>query len=328
MKVFEIIAPLNEEIEMRPSGVMGPDGKIKPFLGPDGKTPLGYEVYDTETKKVIQRFTGADAAGKAEEFRDKARRSSGGSKSSKKTKPSERIKKLDPTWRQRYEKLANERITSFTNNSVVKFLEKHWITTSFLTITTAIASWCKEMAAINTLWDAGEYRTETNPAQAVQADRAEATHLCVTEIISNIVAFIALAKTSTKALAALRACMSAWPGPGWAASLVLTVAELGFFYWLNKRETQEWIAYTMLGWAWPAADWVGSVGKMAWPDAGDKFFGQLRDIASDPGSLSDRGKQERDAQQGQPANTTSTAPKQPVPANQRVTGTDWTNAVK
>ena len=73
MRVYDIIA-LYEELDVKP-GVLGADGK-----------PISWQVIDQQTGRVAQTFSGADADGKAEEFRDaenaKRRGVSSGSKSS------------------------------------------------------------------------------------------------------------------------------------------------------------------------------------------------------------------------------------------------------
>jgi hypothetical protein len=57
MRVYDIIA-LNEELDVKP-GVLGSDGK-----------PVSWQVVDKQTGRVAQTFSGPDADGKAEEFRD------------------------------------------------------------------------------------------------------------------------------------------------------------------------------------------------------------------------------------------------------------------
>lgn len=57
MRVYDIIA-LKEELDVKP-GVLGPDGK-----------PVSWQVVDKQTGRVAQTFSGPDADGKAEEFRD------------------------------------------------------------------------------------------------------------------------------------------------------------------------------------------------------------------------------------------------------------------
>jgi hypothetical protein len=66
MRVYDIIA-LNEELDVKP-GVLGSDGK-----------PVSWQVVDNQTGRVAQTFSGPDADGKAEEFRDaeNARRKGG-----------------------------------------------------------------------------------------------------------------------------------------------------------------------------------------------------------------------------------------------------------
>ena len=81
MRVYDIIA-INEDLDIRPSTILGADGK-----------PSGYEVFDTNNpKQSIQKFTGPGADGKAEEFRDaeNAKRR-GVSSNSKKTPPKEKV---------------------------------------------------------------------------------------------------------------------------------------------------------------------------------------------------------------------------------------------
>ena len=57
MRVYDIIA-LKEELDVKP-GVLGADGK-----------PVSWQVVDKQTGRVAQTFSGPDADGKAEEFRD------------------------------------------------------------------------------------------------------------------------------------------------------------------------------------------------------------------------------------------------------------------
>jgi hypothetical protein len=57
MRVYDIIT-LKEELDVKP-GVLGSDGK-----------PISWQVVDKQTGRVAQTFSGPDADGKAEEFRD------------------------------------------------------------------------------------------------------------------------------------------------------------------------------------------------------------------------------------------------------------------
>ena len=61
MRIIDVIT-LKEELDIRPSTVLGADGK-----------PTSWHVFDTDAKRSIQTFTGKDAEGKAEEFRDRER---------------------------------------------------------------------------------------------------------------------------------------------------------------------------------------------------------------------------------------------------------------
>jgi hypothetical protein len=61
MRIIDVIT-LTEELDIRPSTILGADGK-----------PQSWHVFDTEAKRSIQTFTGKDAEGKAEEFRDRER---------------------------------------------------------------------------------------------------------------------------------------------------------------------------------------------------------------------------------------------------------------
>jgi hypothetical protein len=83
MRVYDIIA-LNEDLDIRPTAVLGSDGK-----------PAGYEVFDTDKpKQTLQRFSGPDAEGKAEEFRDAQRAKTGGKKPEATRKP---VKDTEPS---------------------------------------------------------------------------------------------------------------------------------------------------------------------------------------------------------------------------------------
>jgi hypothetical protein len=91
MRVYDIIA-LNEELDVKP-GVLGSDGK-----------PVSWQVVDNQTGRVAQTFSGPDADGKAEEFRDaeNARRKGGKPADSKadpnaKTDPKEKVPKKSST---------------------------------------------------------------------------------------------------------------------------------------------------------------------------------------------------------------------------------------
>lgn len=62
MKIFEVVS-FKEELEVKASSVLGSDGK-----------PAAYGVVDTENPgRPLKTFTGSDAAGKAEEYRDQIR---------------------------------------------------------------------------------------------------------------------------------------------------------------------------------------------------------------------------------------------------------------
>jgi hypothetical protein len=61
MRVIDVIT-LQEELEIRPGTILGTDGK-----------PTTWHVFDTDSKTSIQSFTGKDAEGRAEEFRDAER---------------------------------------------------------------------------------------------------------------------------------------------------------------------------------------------------------------------------------------------------------------
>jgi hypothetical protein len=61
MRIIDVIT-LKEALEIRPSTILGADGK-----------PQSWHVFDTDAKRSIQTFTGKDAEGKAEEFRDRER---------------------------------------------------------------------------------------------------------------------------------------------------------------------------------------------------------------------------------------------------------------
>ena len=89
MRVYDIIA-LNEELDVKP-GVLGSDGK-----------PVSWQVVDNQTGRVAQTFSGPDADGKAEEFRDaeNARRKGGkpaDSKADPNAKPDEKVPKKSST---------------------------------------------------------------------------------------------------------------------------------------------------------------------------------------------------------------------------------------
>lgn len=59
MRVYDIIS-VNEALDIRPSTILGADGK-----------PSGFEVFDTDNpKQPLQKFTGPGSDGKAEQFRD------------------------------------------------------------------------------------------------------------------------------------------------------------------------------------------------------------------------------------------------------------------
>jgi hypothetical protein len=85
MRVYDIIA-LNEELDVKP-GVLGSDGK-----------PVSWQVVDNQTGRVAQTFSGPDADGKAEEFRDaeNARRK-GGKPTDSKADPKKPVKDTEPS---------------------------------------------------------------------------------------------------------------------------------------------------------------------------------------------------------------------------------------
>lgn len=81
MRVYDIIS-VNEELDIRPSTILGADGK-----------PSGFEVFDTDNpKQPLQKFIGPGSDGKAEEFRDaeNAKRR-GVSSGSKKPTPKQKV---------------------------------------------------------------------------------------------------------------------------------------------------------------------------------------------------------------------------------------------
>ena len=108
MRVYDIIA-LNEELDVKP-GVLGSDGK-----------PVSWQVVDKQTGRVAQTFSGPDADGKAEEFRDteNAKRR-GGKPQDPKTDP-----KADPKTKTAPPEKFESKWQKFMGSKWVKFLAKY-----------------------------------------------------------------------------------------------------------------------------------------------------------------------------------------------------------
>ena len=142
-----------------------------------------------------------------------------------------------------------------------------------------IYTWVEEMATINVLWKAEDIDGVT-----AQGYRADVTARCFTEMISNFAGFILVAKSSATIVTTLRTMVAGVPGGGQVAWIVMTLAQIAFFALLNRPDVQKYICSKLMSFAWPAADWVGSLGELG---AGNnaKVKDAVLDVANKPGAL-------------------------------------------
>jgi hypothetical protein len=169
--------------------------------------------------------------------------------------------------------IKEQKIAGFVANPIVQALGK---TASILY---PIYEWVEEMAVINVLWQAEDIDGVT-----AQGYRADVTARCFTSMISNFAGFILVAKSSASIVTTIRTMIAGVPGGGQVAWIVMSLAQVAFFALLNRDDVQQYICKTIMSKAWPAADWVGSLGELG---AGNnaKVKGAVLDAANKPGAL-------------------------------------------
>jgi hypothetical protein len=169
--------------------------------------------------------------------------------------------------------IKEQRIAGFVANPIVQAIGKT------AAIFYPIYTWVEEMAAINVLW-----KVEDIDGVTAQGYRADVTARCFTEMISNFAGFILVAKSSATIVTTLRTMVAGVPGGGQVAWIVMTLAQIAFFALLNRPEVQQYICKMIMSYAWPVADWVGSLGELG---AGNnaKVKDAVLDVANKPGAL-------------------------------------------
>lgn len=212
----------------------------------------------------------------------------------KKQKPdvNELKKKLKPEHKSKVDKQVEQKTAEF-------FKKVSWVGRK-LSIIIPVMSWIDEMATVNVLQQEGYI-------DGIQAQnfRAAYSGACFTEMVTNWAAFLAFAKTSSTILTGLRTVLLGIPGAGWIAWVVTALAQTALFAVLNTEAVQNYICKLIMTLAWPAADWVGSVGELGVINWADKVKDELRDAAKEPGAI---GRNKKPAQQ--------TTPSQPATGNQ------------
>ena len=213
-------------------------------------------------------------------------------------------KKLKPEQQQRATRLAEQKTAEFFGGKLVSYIGRK------ASIILPVLDWIEEMSTINVLFDQGSI-----DAKQAQNYRAAYSGACFTSMVTNWAAFLAFAKTSSTIITALRTALLGIPGAGWVAWTVTALTQTAFFALLNTETVQNYVCKLIMTQAWPAADWVGSMGELGVVDWADKVKDEIRDAAKEPGALGARGQQAKDSAT-QPPNATT-----PAPANKPATNT-------
>jgi hypothetical protein len=229
-----------------------------------------------------------------------------------------------------------EKVRIIKDQKIAGLFANKWIKTFGKTaaIIVPVLIWIEEMATVNVLFDEGYI-----DGKQAQNYRAAYSGVCFTAMITNWAAFILVAKTSGTIVTGLRTALLGMPGPGWIAWVVTSLAQAAFFAFLNREATQNYVCKLIMTQAWPAADWVGSMGELGAVDWADKVKDELKDAAKEPGALGARGNTRtqqttpsQSATGNQPANTPAApssgqAAQPSVPGGQSVTGADLMKSI-
>jgi len=214
----------------------------------------------------------------------------------KKQKPdvNELKKKLKPEHKSKADKLVEQKTAEFFGSKKISWLGRK------ASIVIPVLDWIDEMATVNVLQQEGYI-------DGIQAQnfRAAYSGACFTAMITNWAAFLAFAKTSSTIITGLRTVLLGIPGAGWIAWVVTALAQTALFAVLNTEAVQNYVCKLIMTVAWPAADWVGSVGELGAVNWADKVKDELRDAAKEPGAM---GRNKNPSQQ--------TTPSQPAAGNQ------------
>jgi hypothetical protein len=242
----------------------------------------------------------------------------------KKQKPdvNELKKKLKPEHKSKVDKLVEKQTYQFLGSKQISWLGRK------ASIIVPVLSWIDEMATVNVLFDEGYI-----DGKQAQNYRAAYSGACFTEMITNWAAFLAFAKTSSTIITGLRTILGAIPGAGWIAWVATGLTQAAIFALLNTEYVQNYICKLIMTLAWPAADWVGSVGELGAVNWADKVKDELRDAAKEPGALGDRGgKRTQQTTPTQPASkpaapSSGQAAQPSAPAGQSITGADLMKSI-
>ena len=241
---------------------------------------------------------------------------------SSKKKPSlmELMKKLKPEHKQEVAKVVEKQTSTFFGNKLISSIGRK------ASIIIPVLDWIEEMAVVNVLQD----KKLITPIEA-QNFRAAYSGACFTAMITNWAAFLAFAKTSSAIITGFRTMLLGIPGAGWIAWVATSLTQVALFALLNTEAVQNYICKLIMTQAWPAADWIGSLGQLGAVDWADKVKDELRDAAKEPGALGDRG-QKAKGNTSQPSNPTTPpnsgqAAQPSAPAGQSMNGDDLMKSI-
>jgi hypothetical protein len=246
---------------------------------------------------------------------------SNASSSSKPPSAKELQRKLKKEHLEKVRIIQDQKIAGLFANKWIKVLGKT------ASIIIPVLNWIEEMATVNVLFDEGYI-----DGKQAQNYRAAYSGACFTAMITNWAAFILVAKTSSSIVTALRTALLGMPGPGWIAWVVTSLTQAALFGLLNTEFVQNYICKLIMTQAWPAADWVGSLGELGAVDWSDKVKDEIKDAAKEPGALGDRGQRARGnaPQSSAPATSTPNAGQAAQPSTSSgkgVTGDDLMKSI-
>lgn len=227
-------------------------------------------------------------------------------------------KKLKPEHKSKVDKVVEQKTAEFFGSKLISSIGRK------ASIILPVLDWIEEMATVNVLQQEGYI-------DGIQAQnfRASYSGSCFTAMVTNWAAFLAFAKTSSTIITALRTVLLGIPGAGWIAWVVTALAQTALFAVLNTEAVQNYICKLIMTQAWPAADWVGSVGELGVVNWADKVKDELRDAAKEPGAI---GKNKTPATSNQPASTPAApsggqAAQPSAPAGQSLSGADLMKSI-